>query len=95
MAAKQTHEMEGSADECRRKLTQVLGHYECETVDDRIVVRDGSKHVTIDLASEPHRNLGSLDLPMTRVEFAFDGFTDAEVDQFMLQLESHMAPGGA
>jgi hypothetical protein len=36
------------------------------------------------------RHLGSLDLPMVRLDYEFTGYTKAEMDEFIEHLNEHM-----
>ena len=50
---------------------------------DTIHLEEGTRNVRVELHEQPNRQLGSLDLPMERVRFEFDGHTEAEADDFM------------
>ena len=50
---------------------------------DAMLVEEGDKRVRIELHDQPDRHLGSLDLPMEQVRFEFDGYSEAEADDFM------------
>ncbi|MGB5835242.1 MAG: hypothetical protein WBG92_25095 [Thiohalocapsa sp.] len=39
---------------------------------------------------EGDRRLGSLDLPMTRVAYAFDGYTEKQAKDLMTHLAQHL-----
>ena len=51
--------------------------------DNAIHLSEGSKSVRVELHEQPDRQLGSLDLPMERIRFEFDGYSEAEADDFM------------
>ena len=48
-----------------------------------IHLEEGSRNVRVELHEQPNRQLGSLDLPMERVRFEFDGYSEDEADDFM------------
>ena len=90
MAFEQIHELQGTLKECFRELTVAIGHLDYELVGDQVIVRDHGRRVVIDLVYEGKRHLGSLDLPMTRLEYQFIGYTQKEIDDFMQNLNRHM-----
>ena len=94
MSVKQSHEMEGSLKECLRELSSALGHKDFHMTGDQVVVNDGSKKLVVDLVYEGDRKLGSLDLPMTQLNYEFTGYSDGEVQDFMAHLSEHMQRGG-
>lgn len=94
MSVKQSHEMEGSLKECLRELSTALGHKDFQIQGDQVVVNDGGKKLVIDLVYEGDRKLGSLDLPMTQVNYEFTGYSDDEVKDLMAHLSEHMQRGG-
>lgn len=89
MSLKQSHEVQATLAEYMRELMQAIGHLDFEVAGNRITVRDGAREVTIDLVYEGNRHLGSLDLPMTRVDFEFNGYIEEEVSAFMDRLSLH------
>ncbi len=54
-----------------------------ETDGDTMHLKGDGKSVRIELHEQPHRHLGSLDLPMEQVRFEFDGYSESEADEFM------------
>jgi hypothetical protein len=87
---KQSHEMQSTLKECLRELTEAIGHHDYELTGDRIIVRDDDRQLVIHLVYEGDRHLGSLDLPMVRLDYEFTGYTKAEMDEFMEHLYEHM-----
>ena len=85
MSFSETHEMEGTLKECLRELVAALGHRDFEMTGDEVIVRDQDKRFVISLTYEGDRRLGSLDLPMTRVEYTCSGCTEAEAKEFQEQ----------
>ena len=94
MSFTQTHEVEGTVHECLQGLISALGHRDFEVTGDEIVVRDQDKRFVISLIYEGDRHLGSLDLPMTRVEYKCTGCTEAEAKEFQNDMAKHLMRGG-
>jgi hypothetical protein len=94
MSYKESHEMEGSLKECLRELVVALGGHDFEVAGDRVTVKDEDRTLTIDLVYEGNRRLGSLDLPMTRVDYAFVGYDEPQAKDFMAHLSQHMMRAG-
>ena len=90
MSFTQSHELEGSLKECLGLIAHALGSYDYEVSGDQITVRDAGRRMVIDLVYEGDRKLGSLDLPMTRVDYTFVGYTEAEAKETMDRLAPHM-----
>lgn len=94
MSFTQSHETQATLKECLRELTQAVGTYDYEVTGDRLVVRDHGKRIVIDLIYEGDRRLGSLDLPMTRIDYEFVGYTKDEMGKFMERISEHMMRAG-
>jgi len=94
MSFSQTHEVEGTLKQCLRELILALGHTNFEVNGDEIVVHDGDKRFFISLTYEGDRHLGSLDLPMTKVECRSEGYSDAEAKQFHDHIAMHLMRAG-
>lgn len=94
MSFTQTHEMEGTLHECLRELISALGHRDFEVTEDEVIVRDQDKRFVISLTYEGDRHLGSLDLPMTRVEYKCTGCTEAEAKEFQDHIAKHLMRAG-
>ena len=89
MTVTQTHEMEGTVEQCAGMIKKALDGYDYEATDNRITVREGEKQLVIDLIDKGERELGSLELPMTRVDYTFDGYSQDEADRMV---EDRLAP---
>ena len=50
---------------------------------DTMILHEGGRSVRIELHEQPDRHLGSLELPMEQVRFEFDGYSEAQADDFM------------
>ena len=95
MSVKETHEVEGSLKECLRELSTALGGTDYHVQGDKITVHEGGgKELVISLVYEGDRKLGSLDLPMTQVNYEFNGYSDDEAKAFMSHISEHMLRGG-
>ncbi len=94
MSFSETHEMEGTLKECLRELVAALGHRDFEMTGDEVIVRDQDKLFVISLTYEGDRRLGSLDLPMTRVEYTCSGCTEAEAKEFQEHMAKHLMRAG-
>lgn len=94
MSFSETHEMEGTLKECLRELVAALGHRDFEMTGDEVIVRDQDRRFVISLTYEGDRRLGSLDLPMTRVEYTCSGCTEAEAKEFQEHMAKHLMRAG-
>jgi hypothetical protein len=95
MSFKHSQEVQWSLKEGLRELTLALGHLNYEVTGNQIVVRDHGRRLVIDLVYEGERHLGSLDLPMTEINYEFIGYTKPEMDAFMEHLNLYvMRMGG-
>lgn len=94
MAFTQTHDIQGTLDECLREMISALGHRDFTVKGDEITVHDGDKTFVISLAYEGDRKLGSLNLPMTHVECVCSGCTEEEAAAFQADLSKHMMRAG-
>ena len=95
MSVKESHEVEGSLKECLRELSTALGHKDFHVQGDQITVHDGGgREVVINLIYEGDRKLGSLDLPMTQVNYEFNGYSEDEAKEFMAHISEHMLRAG-
>ena len=83
MSVKFSREMQLKREVFLRELPQAIGYLEHEISDNKVTVKDGDRRVEIALTDEGERHLGSLDLPMERIDFEFIGYTQKEVDAFM------------
>ena len=94
MSFKKSHEMQGTLKECLRELAQALGHCNYEIHGNEVIVRDHGRRLVIELVYEGDRHLGSLNLPMSQLNYEFTGHTKEEMEAFMKHLELHMMRGG-
>jgi len=76
-------------------LPKALNNRPYEITDNKIVVFDGNKEVSITVSEKPIRELGSLKLPMETAKFDFEDYTEDEVDEFIANYRKHsMRCGG-
>lgn len=94
MSFSETHEMEGTLKECLREMVAALGDRDFEVSGDEVIVRDGDKRYVISLTYEGDRRLGSLELPMTRVEYTCSGCTEDEAKAFHDHMAKHLMRAG-
>ena len=85
-----SQEMMGTLQDCLRELIPALGHRDFEVTGDEIIVRDKDKQFVISLNYEGERHLGSLDLPMTSMEYKCTGCTEAELKEFRDDISKHL-----
>lgn len=90
MHPKHTMEMQCTHSEFLRELPQACGGRPFEIVDEHVIVHDGDRQIRIAIHDEPVRHLGSLNLPMERIEMSFEGYTDAEADAFLDEFREHI-----
>lgn len=90
LSFKQSHEMQTTLREYLRELPDAIGHLDYEVSGNQIFIRDKGRRLIIDLNYEGIRHLGSLDLPMTKVDYEFIGYTQKEMDTFMEHLQRHI-----
>lgn len=78
-----------SRKEFLKQLPAAIGNRQHEISGNRVVVKDGAKHVHITLIDEGAGDLGSLDLPMKKIEFDFRGHSQQEIEAFMKEYDEH------
>jgi hypothetical protein len=89
-----TREMGLTADEFLRTLPDAIGHGDYRIQGSEILIRDAGGGVRILLHATRQRRLGMLALPVTPVEFSFQGLDPGERAQFMTRFERHFQRGG-
>ena len=78
-------------------LRQLPGGIEPRTfsVDGNLItIPEGNGQVCIRLTPLANEHLGKLDLPMMKVDFAFNGLSDDEIEKFMTTYEERTFRGG-
>jgi hypothetical protein len=89
MSVKFSREMQLKREEFLRELPKAVGNLEHQVLGNKVTVKDGDRRVEIALTDEGERHLGSLDLPMERIDFEFIGYTQEEIDAFMERFDQH------
>jgi len=78
-----------------RNLPNAVNNLPFEVIENRVIVYDKERTVDITVHDEPMRKLGSLKLPMEKISFEFNGYSDEAVDEFMDNYNEHnMRCGG-
>ncbi len=77
-----------------RLLPQVLAGWCWRRSGATVIVTEGRRRLTIQLAPEAERRIASLRLPVTRVSLAFDGYTEQDSAAFIARLERYFQRGG-
>ncbi len=84
-----TRKVQLTREEFMRQLPDAVGGLNYSNTGDNVVIGDGSKLVRIKLTDLGIDELGSLDLPMQRVDFSFEDMSDTEVQSFMERWDEH------
>lgn len=77
-----------------RNLPGAVDYRPFEIIDNRVIVHDDNRTINITVHDEPVRKLGSLKLPMEKIQFEFEGFTDEAADAFMEDYREHTFRAG-
>jgi hypothetical protein len=77
-----------------RLLPQVLAGRCWRRNGATVIIIEECRQLTIQLAPEAERRMASLRLPVTRVNLAFDGYTEQDSAAFMARLERYFQRGG-
>lgn len=78
-----------SRKEFLRQLPDAIGNREFDVEGNQVVVRDGDKCVRITVMDEGTEEMGALDTPMKDISFAFDGYSEQEIEAFMDNYDEH------
>lgn len=76
-----------------RQLPDAIDNRSFEAEGDLIAVRVGGGVAGIRMTQLENKELGQLDLPMMRLDFAFKNMSDAEIDSFMDTYEQRTLRG--
>ncbi len=77
-----------------RLLPRALESDDFEVAGDRIRMGDGRRRMEIVVTPGEPRRIALLRMPVTHVEIAFHGYTDAEVEDAMRRFDMHFQRGG-
>ena len=89
-----THEVQTTVGAYLKEIPGALGAMDFEVRGNRVVAHSEDGTVIINLTYEGERHLGSLDLPMTKVEIVCVGFTDGQADAFLKHYDQQMLRSG-
>ncbi len=89
-----THDVQTTVGAYLKEIPAALGHMDYHVVGDRVIAHQGDKTVVIQLTYEGERHLGSLDLPMTKVDVTCIGFSGNDAQEFHSQYNEHMMRSG-
>lgn len=76
-------EVQITRDEFLRQLPDAISHREYTLDGELVRVAEKNGAVWIRMSDLGEKHLGQLDLPMMRLDFAFEGMSPAEIDEFM------------
>jgi hypothetical protein len=76
-------EVQTSREEFLRELPDAISNREFTLNGDLIRIPENNGAVWIRMTDLGDKHLGQLDLPMMRLDFAFEGLSQAEIDKFM------------
>ncbi len=77
-----------------RILPKALKTNQYEVSENRVTIADTEKRLTIMLSPEASRSIGALQLPVTILEFRFDGYTTEQTEKFLRQFDMSFHKGG-
>jgi hypothetical protein len=83
MSIRVSREMQLTRDEFLREFSQSVDRKEYRVSGNKIAIQDGSRQLEITLSDEGTWDMGSLHLPVERVEFEFNGYSQEEADAFL------------
>lgn len=75
--------------EFMQSLPAAVGQKPYEITDNRVIVYDKKKCIEIIVSDLPVRELGSLELPMEKIQFTFPEHTEEEAEDFMTNYRKH------
>lgn len=87
-------EMGISHSEFFRLLPRATAGLQYQVSGDKVRVSVGDRSVVMELGPESVRSIAAMRLPVTRIEFMFSGYTDAEAKSFLDQFDLHFRRGG-
>lgn len=77
-----------------RTLPAALGHRPYSVENGGVRIEEGDRRILLRLFEQSERVIGALRLPVTRVEFVFAGYPEAEIRVFMRRFDMHFQRGG-
>jgi hypothetical protein len=88
-------EVQIEREEFLRQLPGAIGNRTFTRNGNLIRIPEKNGAVWIKMTELGERHLGQLDLPMMRLDFAFEGLSDTEINDFMGTYELHTLRGSA
>jgi hypothetical protein len=88
------HKVQTTVGDYLSEIPNVIGHMDYEVRGDRVVAHSDDGTVVINLHYDGTRKLGSLNLPMTKVEIVCAGFTDEKANAFLEHYDNAMMRSG-
>lgn len=89
-----THDVQSTLANYLREIPHALGHMDYEMRGNRVIAHSTDGTAVINLTYEGERHLGSLNLPMTKVEIALIGFADDKAAAFLRHYDNAMMRTG-
>ena len=83
MTVERVIDVQATEDAFKRMLESAFPDRPTSIDGDSMRIGEGDDAVRVQLHDQPDRQLGSLELPMERVRFLFDGQSEADADAFM------------
>jgi len=77
-----------------RILPKALKNNQYEVSLNGVTIAETEKRLEIKLSPESSRSIGALKLPVTNLEFRFEGYTAEQTDIFMRQFDRSFHKGG-
>jgi hypothetical protein len=87
-------EMGISHSEFFRLLPRAMVGFHYHVSGGKVRVSVGDRSVAMELGPESVRSIAAMRLPVTKIEFMFSGYTDAEAKAFLDQFDLHFRRGG-
>lgn len=94
MSIRLSREMQLTREEFLRELPGAVGNMEHRLQGSKVIVGDGDRRIEIGLVDEGIRDLGSLHLPMEKIDFEFHGYNQDEINSFMHHFDVCTQRGG-
>ncbi len=87
-------EMTISHKDFMRHAANALGDLPYEMSERHISAGRGEKRLEIDLSAEGERDLGALELPVIWVDMNFSGYSEQEIEDFLVSWDQYFQTAG-
>ena len=77
-----------------RTLPAALGPTPYTVQGHEVIISDDARRLVITLSPEGRRRIAALSLPTTQVHFAFSGYSQQDIDRFMVRFDRAFQRGG-